>query len=242
MELRRYWNIALRRWWLILAITGIAAVLGIFWSVSQPQIYTASARVVISQIPAAPTDAYYNYDHYYNWLSSEYVLDDYTVILKSQVFATDVAKRLSSMQPMPSDGAIAGALSVSRENRIMTIDVSWSTPEGAKSLANAAADTVVENRMKYYGRPGTDDISANVIDYAAGASSSSSKKLFNLALAVVLGLAAGLFLAFMADYLDDSIRDRSDVENYLGLPVVGAIPLQNSGTHPGIRMMNIKLS
>jgi capsular exopolysaccharide synthesis family protein len=54
---------------------------------------------------------------------------------------------------------------------------------------------------------------------------SSPKLLLNLALAFVLGLGLGVVAAFLIEALDDSINTPSDVEEKLGLPGLGNIPL-----------------
>jgi capsular exopolysaccharide synthesis family protein len=52
----------------------------------------------------------------------------------------------------------------------------------------------------------------------------SPKPLRNLALAVLLGLAGGVGLAFLLESLDTSITTREQIEERLGLPFLGIIP------------------
>ena len=52
----------------------------------------------------------------------------------------------------------------------------------------------------------------------------SPKRKRSLMLAVVVGLALGLGVAFFLEYIDDTIKRDADVERYLQLPVVGIIP------------------
>ncbi len=52
----------------------------------------------------------------------------------------------------------------------------------------------------------------------------SPKLMFNIALSLVLGLAAGIGLAYFIEYLDTSVKTVDDVERHLGLPVLGVIP------------------
>lgn len=49
--------------------------------------------------------------------------------------------------------------------------------------------------------------------------------LFNVVIACLLGLVAGLAFVFLRDYLDDGIHSGKDVEKYLALPNLGTIPL-----------------
>jgi succinoglycan biosynthesis transport protein ExoP len=46
----------------------------------------------------------------------------------------------------------------------------------------------------------------------------------NFILCIMLGLAAGVGLAYFIEYLDTSVKTVDDVERYLGLPVLGVIP------------------
>lgn len=54
------------------------------------------------------------------------------------------------------------------------------------------------------------------------------KKALNLAVAVVLGLMAGVFLTFLLERLDNTIKTAEDVERDLGLPVLGSIPAMSA--------------
>lgn len=48
--------------------------------------------------------------------------------------------------------------------------------------------------------------------------------LLNIVLSVVIGLTAGVGLAYFIEYLDTSVKTVDDVERYLGVPVIGVIP------------------
>ena len=56
---------------------------------------------------------------------------------------------------------------------------------------------------------------------------SSPLVVLNIFLSVVLGLLAGMGLAFFVEYLDVSIKTVDEVEKYLGLPVLAVIPQQS---------------
>lgn len=73
------------------------------------------------------------------------------------------------------------------------------------------------------GGVGTNNIS--IVDHAEIPNDPFKPNLqLNLALGLLLGLFGGVALAFLLEYLDDSIKSPEDVENALGLPVVGVIP------------------
>lgn len=50
------------------------------------------------------------------------------------------------------------------------------------------------------------------------------KKLLNIALAVLVGIFGGIGLAFLFDYLDDTIREIGDLDRLTNWPFLGSIP------------------
>jgi capsular exopolysaccharide synthesis family protein len=51
------------------------------------------------------------------------------------------------------------------------------------------------------------------------------KPLQNLMIGLLLGLATGIGLAFLIEALDNTLKSQSDVEQFLGVPVLGLVPL-----------------
>ncbi|MES2307932.1 MAG: polysaccharide biosynthesis tyrosine autokinase [Verrucomicrobiota bacterium] len=50
------------------------------------------------------------------------------------------------------------------------------------------------------------------------------RRALNMAASVLIGLAMGIMVAFFIEYLDTSVKTLSDVEKFLGLPVLAVIP------------------
>lgn len=50
------------------------------------------------------------------------------------------------------------------------------------------------------------------------------KKLLNIVIGAMLGIFAGIGLAFLSEYMNKTIRTTDDVKQYLDLPVLGSIP------------------
>lgn len=225
MELRRYAGILVRWWWVIVLVAALATVFSLVTVLRTPRAYQATTNVLISRLPDAPTQPVFTYDEYYNWLASEYVVDDYTQIVTSRQFATDVSAKLASkynMQIPPA--AVQGALSAERTHRVLKITVKLPNFNQAISTGQAVADTVSENGMKYFGRSSTDKVAVSVLDTPEFADSGRTNLILNFLLRIILGVAVGIGLAFLLEYLDDSVREAREVEQLLGLPVVGTIP------------------
>ena len=71
------------------------------------------------------------------------------------------------------------------------------------------------------GRPDNIKIQGNAV---TPTSPIGPKRTRNILIALFLSLAAGIGLAFLLDYLDDSVRTSDDVSRHLGLPTLALIP------------------
>jgi non-specific protein-tyrosine kinase len=56
---------------------------------------------------------------------------------------------------------------------------------------------------------------------------SSPRTLLNVVLAAVLGLLAAVGIAFLVEYLDDSLTSSDDVQEVTGLPTLGVVPVMS---------------
>src|SRR5690606_4693261 len=48
-------------------------------------------------------------------------------------------------------------------------------------------------------------------------------KMLNMAIALVIGLMIGVGLAFLLEYLDTTVKTELDVEEIIGLPIIGVV-------------------
>jgi capsular polysaccharide biosynthesis protein len=169
----------------------------------------------------------YTYDSYYAWLSSEYLADDMTAIVSSQAFAEDVNRRLaemgSSVQIPP--GSISGVTIAEKQHRILRLNLSWGSAAELADIAQAIVRVMEEDSPKYLTQLGTPGALINVIDEPAppAANPASLTQRLNLPVRLLLALAAGLALTFLLDYLDDTVRGRSELEA-LDIPVLAEVP------------------
>lgn len=51
-------------------------------------------------------------------------------------------------------------------------------------------------------------------------------KMLNIAIGGILGLMASVFIIFLKEYLDNTIKTSEEAQKYLELPVLGSIPMQ----------------
>jgi capsular exopolysaccharide synthesis family protein len=70
----------------------------------------------------------------------------------------------------------------------------------------------------------------SVINVARPGALVGPPRLRNVFIAFILALAAGIGLAFLLDYLDDSLKSVEDVDRYLHLPALALIPASRNDT------------
>jgi capsular polysaccharide biosynthesis protein len=96
-----------------------------------------------------------------------------------------------------------------------------------KSIADASGTVLADATMKPIQGNMVDDKGVfTQIDRAGvfNIASNRGKDLVNAIIRIIIALAAAIALAFLLEYLDNSIRDERDANRILDLPVLGAIP------------------
>jgi capsular polysaccharide biosynthesis protein len=104
---------------------------------------------------------------------------------------------------------------------LLTITVTSTSPYWSSRVANALARTTVTRVAAL-----TQQRSLAIADPAVPVFQPVSPKTStNTAVALVLGLLVGGGLAFLIEYLDDTLRTEDDVRRALDLPVLGIVPV-----------------
>jgi capsular polysaccharide biosynthesis protein len=226
MELRTYGRIIRRYWWLPL---GLALLVGALTLVRQkpwqprPTTYSATMRFNVGIRPER-IPGVYTYDRYYTMLTSEYLVDDLGEIVRSQVFAEEVSKRLADKGIAVPVGAIGANTQPGKLHRILTVNMSWGNEVELRQLADAIVTTLTASGADFFGQFSADEADIRLIDPPViGVVGRPAREQLDLPLRALLALAAGIALAFLLDYLDDSVRDRMDLER-LGVDVLGEVP------------------
>ncbi|HKP53681.1 MAG TPA: Wzz/FepE/Etk N-terminal domain-containing protein [Chloroflexia bacterium] len=244
MELRQYWNVIIRRKWLVLAIALLATLFSAFSFFTSTRQYKAETIFTVRQqnTPTDPTKIF-TFNDYYNWIASEYLVDDYTQIVESDAFGqsvldtikkevtagnivvSDTTKLLAEVDMMRPKN-ISDVVGAERRHRELRVFAETSNRDLTRAILEASSIVLTEGLMKFYRGENTDRpliAQINTVTYD-DMTSSVSKDITNALLRVILGLVAALAIAFLLEYLDNSVRDERDARKVLDLPVIGAIP------------------
>jgi capsular polysaccharide biosynthesis protein len=217
MELRHYWRIVWRRWWLVAALVGIVLVVSLVMYQEPEPVYVATMRFAIGIEGSEPVNAASGEGRSDAWLASEYLADDLSEVLKGGDFAARISEGVGF--PVP-----AGTIFASREHRIMTVDVTWRDGDEVQAIAEAVGAAVQDGGAGYFPQLVGVEAQAVLIDGPGiGQVGRSLTDKLDLPIRLFVAFVVGVGLTFLWDYLDDTIRDRAEVEA-LDVPVLGEIP------------------
>jgi capsular polysaccharide biosynthesis protein len=217
MELRQYGRIIWRRWWLIAALVGIVLIVSLLTRREAPPTYIASMRFAIGIEGSEPVNTASGEGRSDAWLASEYLADDLSEVLKGGDFAARISQEVGF-------DVAAGTIFASREHRIMTVNITWSDRAQTQAIAEAVGAAVEDAGADYFPQLLGVEAKAVLIDGPGiGQAGQTLTEKLDLPIRLLVALLAGVALAFLWDYLDDTIRDRTELEA-LGVTVLGEIP------------------
>ena len=226
MELRTYWDIIRRRWWAVLLPALVALGLGLLRR-DPPPVYTVSVGLLID-VPSLPSNSPLIVDPRLTApQAAEYLVDDFSVVVRGTEFARLVQARLpADLQGLGQLGASAASQS---QHRTITLTISRTAPSPdvarreLEAIAQAVIATLREDGPALFSRlNGAPEV--RIIDGPHfGVVGGGLRDQLDLPLRALLGLLAGLGLAFVLHYLDTRLYTVGDIEA-LGVQVLGEVP------------------
>jgi capsular polysaccharide biosynthesis protein len=148
------------------------------------------------------------------------LINTYNVIIKSPAILEKVASDLKNgydatqLNQKITVGSEA-------ESQVINLSVTDTDPQTAADIANKTAEVFQTEITKIMN---VDNVSI-LAEAEVGEEQSpiKPKPLLNIAIAGVVGLMIGVGLAFLLEFLDNTIKTEQEVEKVLGLPVLGSI-------------------
>ncbi|MGM8364837.1 YveK family protein [Virgibacillus sp. W0181] len=203
INMKDFYDVLKRRAWIILLITIIATTAGFFLNkINDQPLYQSSARMIVGPDGEMKT---------------------LMVVITDQIIMESV---IDELQLGHSAGGLASQLEVERvdESQVISITVTDATAKQAAAIANTTA-SVFKNQV------------GSILDFDDVQVLSEAKESANpinentnkiTIIAAVFGLATGVGLVFLLDSLDGTITKTREVEELLGVPVIGVISNMNS--------------
>ncbi|WP_423214564.1 Wzz/FepE/Etk N-terminal domain-containing protein [Streptococcus equinus] len=208
--LRKLWS---KKFFIVFVglLVGTIALLGSVFFI-KPK-YTSTTRIYV--VSRSSDTALTNQD----LQAGSYLVNDYKeVITSSEVLASVIDQEKLSM----SAGQLSGEISVNipTDTRVISISVTDTDAQRACDIANTVREVAAE-KIKAVTK--VDDVTT--LESATKASHPSSP---NVKKNAAIGFLAGAFVAIVgilvAEVLDDRVRRPEDIEEVLGLTLLGVVP------------------
>nr|WP_294576639.1 Wzz/FepE/Etk N-terminal domain-containing protein [uncultured Romboutsia sp.] len=220
IDLREYFAIIKKRFWIIALITVVAMVVsGVISFFMLSPVYEAKSTLIVNTEKNEETQMITG-DQF---TVTQKLAVTYGEIIKSRTVLEDV---ISNLKLDSKYEQLAGQITVSpvKDTQIISISVQDTNPKKARDIANEIPK-VFEKEVKRITK--ANDI--QVIDKAILPQGAiKPNKMMNVAIAAVLGMMIGLFIVFLLEYLDNKIKTPQDIEKHLGLSVIGVIPNEDT--------------
>lgn len=218
MPIRDYVNVIWKRWWILALAALLAAGSAYAYSKMQQPLYRASAKLYVT--PFRPD--------YGVTLVIQNLIRQYSTLLASDRFLISVGEDLRLDVP-PGEMRRRIHAAGAADNLVIQVDVDDPDPARAQAIAKALADKfVADHQLRMEKVDPRDKIEVQMYDDPQPGALYQPKTRVNVAAGGILGLLIGLVVAFVMEYLDDTIKDAEDVQRYVELPVVGSIPTMGS--------------
>jgi capsular polysaccharide biosynthesis protein len=224
MELRQYWHIVWKRIWIPALLLAVVLVVSLVLRRPTSPQYQASGRVLVDVPPLEAVEGMGFDPRLTAPQATEYLVDDFTQFVSSQAVADAVSQRLAGQDIQVPPGVLQSSTASEQIHRVVTIRVTWADPNEALAILNAAVEVLMQEAPAYFGRLGLEQPQVTLFD-GPGVSPvppTLSERL-DLPVRLLLALLAGIALAFLLDYVDDSIRGRQDLEE-MEIQVLAEVP------------------
>lgn len=216
MQLQDYARMLLKRGWIIIALAIIAAGSAYGFSKLQTPIYKST--VTLSAVPARPSD-------YGQSLAIKNLLRNYVQQMQSPAIAQPVIDKLQL--DVNVDKFVSQLnFNADESTLLITIEARHPLTQTAASMAQTLAETFVSvHNQENLQIDQRDRILITILRNATSPEIFSPKTSINVLAGAILGALIGLIIIFVLEWLEsDIVRSTEDVERFIGVTVLGAIP------------------
>lgn len=203
IDLKEVVDIIKKRLWVVIVITVMSTFAGVIYtSYNTTYLYQSSTRVIIG--------------------ANSELMTTLQVIIKD---TTILEKVVQEMKLDRTPEALASQISVNSVggSQVVSINVVDTDPARAADIANTTAKIFKEEIPNIMDFSDVRFLSeAKVNPYPINETQNRT-----IILAFIFGLAVSVGLTFLLDSFDDTIRPDQDLEEIIGLPVLGRVPKMN---------------
>lgn len=212
-----------KRLWLIIFLTAFAVIVaGVISYTFLTPIYQSSAQILVNQDQPESTPLTNQ-----NIQTDLQLINTYSVIIKSPAILDEVVEQLDlglSVEALISKITVNNA----ENSQVVNLTVRDEDPAIAVDIANTTARVFEEKIATLMNVDNVSVLSPAVLK--DNPQPVEPNPMLNMAIAAVIGMMLGVGIAFLLEYLDTTIKSEQDIEDILGIPVLGVVsPIPDEG-------------
>ncbi|MEH7512310.1 Wzz/FepE/Etk N-terminal domain-containing protein [Gottfriedia acidiceleris] len=215
ISLQELFGVIKKRLIMIISITVVATVVtGVISFLFLTPIYQSSTQLLVNQKETKDSSIYQN-----NQVQTNVqLINTYNVVIKSPAILDEVINQLNLDYTVAE---LTKKITVASEanSQVFTVSVQDPEPKQAQAIVNTIA-SVFQAKIKTI-------MSVDNVTVLAKADLSENpikpNKKLNIAIGFVVGLMISVGIAFLLEYLDNTVKTEKQLEELLELPILGVI-------------------
>lgn len=218
MELKQYFRVLQKKWWLIVAIVIIAITAsGIKSYLFTTPIYAANAKLIVNQ-SSDEGGATLNAS---TIQTSIVLINTYKEIIKSSAIMNKVVEEYPNLGE--SAWELSAKISVTSANNSQVMNLFYEDTSYAKAaeIVNVVSAVFKEQIPRIMN---VDNITIlSVADATASPTPINFNPVMNILISFVVSLMLAIGFVFLLDYLDDTLKTEADITEILEVPILAVV-------------------
>lgn len=221
LDLRDYFRIVRKRLWLIVSIVIVAcAAAGVYSLYVKDPVYEASTKIIVNQ---TPTQTSINQLDLNQINTNIQLINTYKEIIKTPAILDLVSNQYPDFNLTTEELMKKVNVSSVNNTQVMTLVVRDNSYQRAAEIVNAISQVFKQEIPSLFNVQNVSILNEAKLDPPTAPAPVEPNVVLNLAIAFVVSLMIGLGIAFLLEYMDDTIKTEADIEQYLGLPTLAMI-------------------
>ncbi|MFC3748190.1 YveK family protein [Paenibacillus sp. GCM10012306] len=242
LDLRDYFRIVRKRLWMIVSIVVVVCALaGVYSLYIKKPVYEASTKIIVNQTPtqSAMTQLDLNQIN-----TNIQLINTYKEIIKTPAILDIVIKNYPQFNITTEELLKKVNVSSVNNTQVMTLVVRDNSYTQAAEIVNAISLVFKQEIPSLFNVQNVSILNEAKVNPPVEPGPVEPNVLLNIAIAFVVSLMIGLGIAFLLEYMDDTIKTEADIEKYLGLPTIAMITRvgQENGAKPTSRQAQVQTS
>ncbi|WP_435169790.1 YveK family protein [Paenibacillus glycanilyticus] len=221
MEIKQYFRIVLKKWWLILLFVLLACTAsGVKSYYYTTPIYEANAKLIVNQSANMNQQGYPSVGLLQTNLM---LMDSYKEIIVSSAILDKVVQQYPAIED--SAYQLASTLSVSSSDNSQVLNLTyWSTSyEAAAKTVNAISEVFKEQIPLIMNVDNITILNEAKINDGLSHEPVNINVFMSIVMAFILSLMVAVALVLILHFLDDTVKNEEELKELLGIPLLATM-------------------